>query len=78
MRPGRSATGDLTGAGKMPVASLRIDDAHELVFPTPCFTKKLTKQDNHVQSVEQFLYTALQIRKCIYFGRGCAEGPDPD
>ncbi|RRN70840.1 hypothetical protein EIQ31_14825 [Agrobacterium deltaense] len=31
--------------------------------------KKLTKPNNHVQSVEQFLCTALQMRSCTDFER---------
>ncbi|QCM03021.1 hypothetical protein CFBP6624_23100 [Agrobacterium tumefaciens] len=56
----------------MPGIGPGIDVAHEIVFPTLVLQKKLTKPDNHVQSVEQFLCTALQMRKCIYFGRACA------
>ncbi|AAK88916.1 hypothetical protein F3P66_22245 [Agrobacterium fabrum] len=44
----------------------------KLYSPTLVLPKKLTKQNNHVQSVEQFLCTALQMCKRIDFERGFA------
>jgi hypothetical protein len=44
----------------------------KLYSPTLVLPKKLTKQNNRVQSVEQFLCTALQMCKRIDFERGFA------
>ncbi|WP_175416802.1 hypothetical protein [Agrobacterium sp. NCPPB 925] len=41
----------------------------KLYSPTLVLSKKLTKQNNHVQSVEQFLCTALQMCRRIDFER---------
>jgi len=46
--------------------------------PTFVFPKKLTKQNNHVQSVEQFLSTALQMCRSIDFERQYAPHPAND
>ncbi|HCJ72860.1 MAG TPA: hypothetical protein DHW67_15040, partial [Agrobacterium sp.] len=51
-------------------AGCQFDNAHETLFsPALVLWKKLTKQNNHVHSVEQFLCTALQIRICTDFER---------
>jgi hypothetical protein len=65
----RSAAGNLIGTGRMICVGRRFDDAHVTLIPHPCFAKKLTKPNNHVQSVEQFLCTALQMRSCTDFER---------